>query len=149
MLFLTNKTIIFVCGFSSHSRRLHYHWRATNLTCTRHSWPLSSKDERHTYFNTGYLFTWSSPWTHDTTSVAKHLAVECQYVVFTTSVCRGKHSTMQPSACEANALTDWTTAAARTTLQTGVRLILPLKFHRASRWPDMLERSPRMPKVGC
>ena len=45
------------------------------------------------------------------TPVAERLAVKVSQPVFTTYVCRGWDSNIQPSACDANALTDCTIAA--------------------------------------
>ena len=45
------------------------------------------------------------------TSVAERLAMERSLPVFSIYVCRSLDSNIQPSACEANALTDCATSA--------------------------------------
>ena len=59
-------------------------------------------------FNCGHL---QGPVTLST--VAERLAVELSLPIFTISVYNGCDSNFQPSACEANAITDYGTAAAK------------------------------------
>ena len=66
---------LFVSGVSFHSRIFHSYRDDTItveglpiLTCTRHSWPLSTEGSLgyHNYCDMGYPFKWSSPRTRDT-----------------------------------------------------------------------------------
>ena len=59
----------------------------------------------HTYYEQGRPVT--------LTPVAERLAAEMSLPVLTTQVCRSSDSNAKPSACEANALTDCTIAAAQ------------------------------------
>ena len=57
-LFVCVEFIIPLENFSLIWRHHHYRWRAANLTCTRHSWPLSSEGSLacHTFCDTGHPF---------------------------------------------------------------------------------------------
>ena len=59
------------------------------------------------------------------TPFAERLAVRLSLSVFTTKVCRGWNSNIQPSTCEANALTDCVTAA---DVKNNVKLSLTVNF---------------------
>ena len=112
---------LFVWGLTSHSRIFHSYGDVTItgeglqiLTYARHSWSLSREDSLacHTYCDTGHPFNKGHLRVPVTlTPIAERLAVGLSLPVFTTLVCRGWDLNTQPSACGANALTLWATAA--------------------------------------
>ena len=111
---------LFLLGFSSHSR-IFRSYGVVMITITdeglqfftyaRHLWPMSKGGSLacYTYCETGHPLTMViSEDPRDTHNYC--WAVGSGTV--TTKVCRGWDSNTQPSACDANALTDWATAVA-------------------------------------
>ena len=103
--FLRMGFIVLLENFSLIWTRHHNRWRVQILTYARHSWPLSSDGflACYIYCDTGHPFIMvisKDPW-H--TPIAELLAVGLSIPVFTTKVCRGWYSNIQPSACGATA----------------------------------------------
>ena len=84
------------------------------LTYTRHSWPSSREGSLACH-----IILWHGASTFNghlrgpatLTSVTERLAVELSLPIFTRWICRGWDSNTKPSASEANALTNCSTAA--------------------------------------
>ena len=122
---------LFVCGFTSYSRIFHSYGGATItgeglhiLTYTRHSWPLSSVGSLacHTSCDTGHPFIMDiteDPWhSHLLPSV---WLWNCHYLISRLKR-RSWDSNTQPSACLANALTDYATAAVMSALDETIKI---------------------------
>ena len=101
----------FVWGISSHSRIFHSYEDVTitgeglqMFTYIRHIWLLSSEGSLacQTYCDMEHPFI-----------MVERLAGELSLPVLTCQVCRGWDSNTQPSACGANAFTNYATAAAQ------------------------------------
>ena len=101
-------------NFSLIRRRNHYRWRAANFDLCSALMAI----EQWGFFSISYLLWYGAsikngdfrgPMT--LTPIGERLALELSLPVFKTYACRRWDSNTQPSACEANALTNCATAA--------------------------------------
>ena len=100
-------------NFSLIWRRHHYTWRASNLDLCSVLKPI----EQWGFFSVPHLM-WNGAFVYNghlrgpviLTPIAERLTVEPSLPVFTTEVCCGLDSNIQPSACGANAFTHYATA---------------------------------------
>ena len=112
---------LFVCSLSSQSRMFHWFGNVTItgeglqiLTTDRHSLSLSSEGSLacHTYCDTRHSFIMVI------SEDSLHSNLKPSLSVFTTYVCSGWDSNIQPSACGANALIHFVNAAVHTKLKS-------------------------------